>query len=87
VSSNEQKAAVQQAVNDGAVPVTAWWNDSVWQYSYVFECDNCGKRHIHGGGSGKLPDMNVGDTGSWSPHCLSEHDSNVTLVLGDIVSR
>ena len=49
--------------------VYAWWNRTVWQYSYVEPCPTCGRIHTHGGGNGDQPDLAIGGEGGWGSHC------------------
>jgi len=83
--SDDQKAAVNAALNDGAVPVHAYRNGNTWQVRYLFPCQECGEHHIGGAGSGDMPDLPIGTVGSWSRDCVGAglgHD--VSFVLAEV---
>jgi hypothetical protein len=54
------------------INVHAHKTGAVWQYSYAEPCANCGRIHRHGGGTGDLPDLAVGETGGWLSHCPAD---------------
>jgi hypothetical protein len=68
------------------IDVFAWWNRTVWQYSYVEPCQRCGHTHLHGGGNGDQPDLAIGETGGWGSHCLND-SVQVELRLVRIIPR
>jgi hypothetical protein len=70
-SPNKKRPAKPEVVVE-PIDVYAWWNRTVWQYSYVEPCPRCGSTHIHGGGNGDQPDLAIGETGSWGSHCLND---------------
>jgi len=84
----EQRVAIQAAVDGGAVPTHAYWNDGVWVIKYLFPCDQCGKSHAGGGGSGDLPDLALGEVGYWSRDCIGAGlGADVKFVLAEIEVR
>ena len=84
--SHRRARRTKPEVTNQPIDVYAWWNRSVWQYSYVEPCPKCGRIHMHGGGNGDQPDLAIGATGGWGSHCLND-SYQVELRLVRIIPR
>ena len=86
IGNAEQKILVDEAMNKGAMPVVAYRKDGQWYYRYAFGCGYCGVIHRGGGGTGKFPDLFLGESGSWSLDCVGDQlgRPDATFVLAEI---
>jgi hypothetical protein len=71
--SHDDATRAQDEVANEPIDVYAWWSRTVWQYAYMAPCTRCGRIHMHGGGNGDQPDLELnGEPGWWGSHCLND---------------